>query len=140
MFTLFKALHDAQRAIVDLKKQNRGLLIRVADLELAKAGSKKDSTEKKLHVQISTLGSAFQFLFTPFLDSDSFKSHHRKPRFGPHDPERYVDEKNKELGHVAEIYDHVDQEFHAYMVESKEFINIVSPHSFSEFTCANAAI
>jgi hypothetical protein len=118
--------------IVDLKKQNRGLLTQVADLELAKAGSNKDSTEKQLHAQISTLGSAFQFLFTPFLDSDGFKSHHRKPRFGPHDPERYADDKHKGLGHVAEIYNHVDEEFHAYMVESKEFFNIVSPVSFSE--------
>jgi hypothetical protein len=95
------------------------------------AGSNKDSTEKKLHAQISTLGSAFQFLFTPFLDSDSFKSRHKKPRFGPHDPERYADEKHKELGQIAEIYYHIDANFHAYMSESQEFSSIISLILFS---------
>jgi hypothetical protein len=86
------------------------------------ARSNKDSTEKKLHAQISTLGSAFQFLFTPFLDNDSFKSRHKKPRFGPHDPERYADEKQKELGQIAEIYYHVEDNFHAYMSRVKNLV------------------
>lgn len=123
--TSLQALHDAQQVIVNFKKEVQELKMRIADLELVAASSNKNSEETKVNDHISTSGSAFQFLFTPFIDSDIFNSHHPKPRFGPNDPERYQDDRTREFGPIAELYSHVDKQFHEFMLEGKEFANIV---------------
>ena len=104
------------------------LSAKVADLELSQNASVKKSAESELHTEITKLGASFQFLYSPFQKPkfDLFSSKHPKPLFGPHDPSRYHNTSNMALGPVAELYAHVPEKFHSFMVEGEEFGDTVS--------------
>lgn len=125
----FKALRDAQNLVVQLKQENRRLSLRVAELELTKGksttGSTGDSNVAKNSV-VTSAGTSFQFLYSPFPTTDLFSAEHPKPLFGPFDIIRYSNLDNKELGPVAEIFTHIDSKYHELMIDGDEFATLVS--------------
>ncbi len=104
------------------------LSTRVANLELSQNASVKKSAESELHTEITKLGASFQFLYSPFQKPkfDLFSSDHPEPLFGPHDPTRYDNTSNMALGPVAELYAHVNKNFHSFMIEGQVFGDTVS--------------
>ena len=123
-----QALQNAQELIGKLKTEVKRLLTRVADLELSQNASVKKSAESELHTEITKLGASFQFLYSPFQKPkfDLFSSDHPEPLFGPHDPTRYDNTSNIALGPVAELYAHVNKNFHSFMIEGRVFGDTVS--------------
>ena len=102
--------NSVQNLVVQLKQENRRLSLRVAELELTKGksttGSTGDSNVVKNSV-VTSAGTSFQFLYSPFPTTDLFSAEHPKPLFGPFDIICYSNLDNKELGPVAEIFTHI---------------------------------